>query len=99
VTIGGVVVDTVWRGRPGPRLGAVVGSWAGLVVTVLGFVGDDGMVLLMEALWAAAMRCRQRMRLRDPVGRALARGALMFMVAVGELGRQGSGGRGLRIAV
>jgi hypothetical protein len=39
------------------------------------------------------------MRLRDHVGRPLVWGASMFMVAVGELGRQGSGRRGLGMAV
>jgi hypothetical protein len=79
---GGVVVDTVLQGCPGPHLGAVVGSWDGPVVTVLGFVEDDGVVVLVEALWAAAMRGRQSMWLHDPVGQPLVWGTSMFMVGL-----------------
>jgi hypothetical protein len=92
------------RGWPGPHLGIVVSTLVGFVVTVLGFVGEDGVVVLggmsVEALWVAytATSGRQRMWLRDPVGRPLVRGASIFIVAVGELGRHGGGGRGLRMA-
>jgi hypothetical protein len=51
--VGCMVLDTVLQGRPGPCSGAVVDSWAGLMVIVLGFVGDDGVVVLVEALWVA----------------------------------------------
>jgi hypothetical protein len=102
-TVGGVV-EAFLRGRPGPRLGIVVSGSVGFVVAALGFVGEAGVVVLrgmsVEALWVAyvATSGRQRMRLRDPVGRPLVRGASIFMVAVGELGRHGGGGRGLRMA-